>query len=511
MARAAVATSQPLAAQAGLRMLLAGGNAVDAALAAAMALTVVEPTGCGIGGDLFALVWDGARLHGLNASGRAPAAWTPERFAGRKEMPLLGWDAVTVPGTVSGWAALSRRFGRLPMTDLCAPAADYARQGFAVSPLVAARWADAAAALGRFPAFAAAFLTAGRPPAPGEIFRCPDQARSLEAIAASGGEDFYRGALAGAMARCAAAEGGALTLDDLQLHRPEWVAPLSCPYRGAVLHELPPNGQGLAALVALGILERLEAGPGPDAPETLHRQVEAMKIAFSLVHRHVAEPAAMTIDPRELLDPALLAQQAARIRSDRALPPDYLLPREGGTVYLAAADAAGMMVSLIQSNFAGFGSGVVVPGTGIALHNRGSAFNLIPGHPNRVGGGKRPYHTIIPAFLTAAGGQPLAAMGVMGAHMQPQGHVQLVTRMVDHRQNPQAAIDAPRWHVLPDGRLALEAGLDPAAVRGLRERGHLLLQGEPPWGYGGAQIVWRSAGGYVAASDPRKDGQAVGF
>jgi len=512
LARSAVATSQPLAAQAGLRMLLAGGNAVDAAVASAIALTVVEPTGCGIGGDLFALVWDDKEpLHGLNASGRAPLAWSSARFAGRAAMPALGWDAITVPGIVSGWSALAHRFGRLPFADLFAPAIDYARNGFAVSPFVAARWADAARTLGGFPAFAATFLAAGRAPLTGEVFRCPDQARTLEIIAASKGEDFYHGGLARRIEACARREGGVLTLADLEAHRYEWVRPLAQSYRQSTLHELPPNGQGLAALLALGILDHLEAGPEPDTPETLHLQIEAMKIAFSLAHRHIGDRSAMPIDPQSLLEPAFLAEQARRIKPDCALPPDYQLPSEAGTVYLATADADGMMVSLIQSNFAGFGSGVVVPGTGISLHNRGSAFNLLPGHPNCVGGGKRPYHTIIPAFLSDGNGAPLAAMGVMGAHMQPQGHVQLVTRMVDHGQNPQAAIDAPRWHLLPDGRVALEDGIDPAVARGLQRKGHGLLEGDPPWGFGGAQLIWRLGKVYAAASDPRKDGQAVGF
>ncbi len=444
VARNVVATSQPLAAQAGLRMLLKGGNAVDAALAAAIALTVVEPTSNGIGSDAFAVLWDGSGLHGLNSSGRAPRALTPERFEGLRSMPALGWDTVTVPGAVAAWAALSGRFGALPFAELCAPAIDYAARGFPVSPITAARWQDAHA---RYPEFAEinrAFYPHGRAPRPGEVFRCPGQAETLAAIAETRGEAFYRGPLARAIAECAAAEGGLMTEEDLAAHRADWVEPLAVEYNGVHLHEIPPNGQGIAALIALGILRHLELRRfAADSAESLHLQIEAMKCAFAEVFRTVADIDCMTLPPARLLEDGRLSAAAAAIRMDRAGDPAHRLPPGGGTVYLTAADASGMMVSFIQSNYMGFGSGVVVPGTGIALQNRGLGFTLESGHPNQVGGGKRPFHTIIPGFVTRQG-QPLMSFGVMGAHMQPQGHVQMVVRVFDYGQNPQAACDAPR-------------------------------------------------------------------
>lgn len=505
------ATSQPLAARAGLRAMERGGNAVDAAIATAMALTVVEPTGNGLGSDAFALVWDGDRLHGFNGSGRSPAAWSPERFAGRDRMPEIGWDAVTVPGAVDAWARLHERFGRLSFPELAEPAIRYARDGFAVSPIIAAAWAGAAEKFGGFPNFVRTFLPGGRAPRAGERFVNPDQGRSLERIAESRGEDFYRGELARRIVACAAAEGGAMTLADLGEHRGQWVDPIHIDFAGIRVHEIPPNGQGLTALIALGILRNLDMDAGsPDSADTVHRQVEAMKIAFALAHAHIADPDHMRIAPDALLAEDFLAGLAKTIRMDRAAEPGPAPPVEPGTVYLATADAEGMMVSCIQSNYAGFGSGVVVPGAGIALQNRGMGFSLEPGHPNRVAGGKRPYHTIIPAFATRDG-EALMAFGVMGAHMQPQGHVQMATRIFVHGQNPQAAADAPRWHLCEDGRLALEPGFDPAAARALADRGHRILDGSPPWGYGGAQLVLRTEAGYCAASDFRKDGQAAGF
>jgi gamma-glutamyltranspeptidase/glutathione hydrolase len=508
-----VATSQPLAAQAGLRMLLAGGSAVDAALAAAIALTVVEPTSNGIGGDGFAIVWDGESLHGFNGSGRSPRAWTPDRFAGLPSMPQYGWDAVTVPGAVDLWAVLSKRFGRLPFEALFAPAVAYARDGFPVSPITAARWGEARAVYGRFPAFAKTFLPGGRAPRAGERFVCREQAESLLAIADSRGKTLYRGELARRIAACARAEGGAMTEEDLASHRTEAVTPISQPYRGVRLHEIPPNGQGIAALVALGVLSHFDmAGFDPDGVDSIHLQLEAMKIGFAVAHRTVAEPAAMTAAVEDLLDPAFLARQAETVRMDRASVPRLRLPVDRGTVYLAAADGDGRMVSMIQSNFTGFGSGVAVPESGIHFHNRGMAFSLDPSHPNAVGGAKRPYHTIIPGFVTSAAGRPVMAFGVMGGHMQPQGHVQMMVRIVDHGQNPQAACDAPRWHLDEEMGVSLEAGSPDGLAAGLAGRGHRIVSTDPFWGYGGAQLIWcLPGGGYGGASDRRKDGQAVAF
>lgn len=509
MAGNVVATSQPLAAQAGLRALARGGNAVDAALAAAITLTVVEPTSNGIGSDLFAILWDGESLHGLNASGRSPAALTPERFAGLDAMPHHGWDSVTVPGAVSGWAELSGRFGKLAFADLFEDAIRYAAEGFIVSPITAAAWGRSAQVLGSRGDFARAFMPDGRAPRAGELFRHPEQARTLGRIAESLGRDFYEGELAAATAAHAAAEGGLLTAADLAAHTVDWVGTLELPAWGVELHEIPPNGQGIAAQIALGILRNFDlASLEPDSVESLHLQVEAMKLALADARRYVADPRHLEFDARELLDDTYLRSRAALISRDRAGDFGPGEPRGGGTVYLTAADASGMMVSLIQSNYMGFGSGVVVPGTGISLQNRGAGFTLEPGHPNVVAGGKRPFHTIIPAFLTQDGA-PRMSFGVMGGHMQAQGHLQMTLRTAVWRQNPQAASDAPRWQVMGEGVLAVEAGL--AAAAGLEALGHR-VQVQAPGAFGGAQLIARlPGGGYVAASDSRKDGHAVGY
>jgi len=511
LARNVVATSQPLAAQAGLRMLLRGGNAVDAAVAAAIALAVVEPNNNGIGSDAFALVWDGVELYGLNGSGRSPAGLDPDRFAGLPAIPAFGWDAVTVPGAVSAWAALSQRFGALPFADLFEPAIQYARDGFPVGPHSAFYWRLVESWYRPFPDFAAHFLPGGRAPRVGEIFRCPDTAATLEAIAASSGESFYRGELAAKIAACAAAAGAVFSAEDLARHRPEWVVPLSQPYRGVRLHEIPPNGQGLTALIALGILQHHDVSSLPvDSADSIHLQAEAMKLAWAEAVRHIADPEAMRHAPDVFLDAGFLAQRARAIDLRRARRPQSAVPASPDTVYLAAADASGRMVSFIQSNYLAFGSGIVVPGTGIHLQNRGLGFSLEPGHPNRVGPGKRPFHTIIPGFVTRDG-QAEASFGVMGGHMQAQGHVQMLVRMQDYGQNPQAACDAPRWHVREDGALLLEPGFAPEAVGSLRERGHEVVTDAMAHLFGGAQLITVLEDGYCGASDKRKEGQAVGF
>ena len=518
MGRQMVATSQPLAAQAGLAVLAAGGNAIDAAIAAAAALTVVEPTMNGLGSDVFALVWDGRRLHGLNGSGRAPVRTTLARFRGRHRMPSLGWDAVTVPGAVHAWSTLAARFGSRPFAQLLAPAIGYARDGFPVMPVTAGLWRGQASRYRRFREFARVFLPGGEAPAPGTIFRNRDLAATLEQVADSGGRSFYTGAIAARIAAAAAAQRGLLGADDLGAHRSTWDEPLSLPLSpslgGAVVHELPPNGQGLASLMALGILDRLRVGRLPiDGADAIHLQIEAMKLAFAACRRHVADPEAMAIDPAALLQPAYLEAAARRISRTAARPPGPQLVPEHGTVYLATADADGRMVSFIQSNYLGFGSGVVVPGTGIALQNRALGFSLDPRHPNCVAGGKRPYHTIMPGFATVAG-KPSCAFGVMGGHMQPQGHVQMVLRLYAHGQNPQAACDAPRWHVTERSHVALEDGFDAEVPRTLAARGHRLVARPATVLFGGAQILQRlgnGSGAYWGGSDPRKDGQAIGI
>ena len=504
-----VATSQPLAAQAGLAMLAKGGNAVDAAIATAIALAVVEPEMNGIGSDAFAIVASNGALTGLNASGRSPSAWTPARFANRRSIPETGWDSVTVPGAVSAWVALHKRFGRLPFPKLVEPAIGYARSGFLISPVVAELWGRQAATLGGYPEFARTFLPQGRAPAPGEIFRCPEQAETLEAIAETEGQSFYRGAIAEKIAAASHREGGAMTVADLAEHRPEWVTPLSIDFQGFRIHELPPNGQGLTALIALGILERLDiAGLDLDGADLQHLAIEVTKLGIADAQAYVADAAAMRVSPEALLTDSYLSERARLIQRDRARVPSPGNPKQAGTVYLAAADASGMMISYIQSNYQGFGSGIVVPGTGIALNNRGNCFTLDTAHPNCVGPRKRPFHTIIPGFATRDG-VPLVAFGVMGGAMQPQGHVQVALRLFAHGQNPQAAMDAPRWRVR-GGDLLIEPGWSDRFRNALAARGHKLVDGE--WAdFGASQIIWRLEGGYAAASDYRRDGQAVGF
>ncbi|SCG78180.1 gamma-glutamyltranspeptidase / glutathione hydrolase [Micromonospora echinaurantiaca] len=534
----AVATSHPLAAAAGLAVLRRGGNAVDAALATAITLTVVQPPSNDIGGDLFALVWDGERLHGLNASGRSPAALTlaavraatggrgaaPVAALGGAQsagpaLPARGWLPVTVPGAPAGWRDLHDRFGRLPFADLFTDAVGYAEHGHPVSTGVAAAWARGVAAHAElsgpeYAEFDRVFAPGGRAPRPGERWRNPDAARTLRRIAETGSEDFYRGATAEALARHAARTGGLLTGDDLAGHTSSWVDPVPVRYRGQQVWELPPNGQGLAALVALGVLDGLELADVPLA-DRLHRQIEAVKLGFADAHAHVADPDLVPVPTAALLSPGYLAARRALI-TDRAGEPVAGDPERGGTVYLCTADAGGMMVSLIQSTYLAFGSHVVLPGHGFALQNRGLGFRLDPAHPNVVGPGRRPYHTIIPGFLTREG-EPVGPFGVMGGHMQPQGHVQLVSATLDGGLDPQAALDAPRWYWHAGRSLLVEPELvgtaeGRAAVDELRARGHEVTVAAEPAVFGYGQAIWRTAdGGYVAGSESRVDGGMGGF
>jgi len=513
LAENVVATSQPLAAQAGLRMLLAGGNAVDAALAAAMALVVVEPTSNGLGSDAFAIVWDGETLRGLNASGRAPQGWTPERFAGHEHMPLRGWDSATVPGAVSAWTALSRRFGTLPFADLLAPAIDYAENGFPVSPVIAGQWARIAGNYAGQPGFDEAFLPGGGPPKAGERFVNPDLAKGLKDIADTQGESVYRGAFAETLCRHSAAHGGVLTMADLAAHEATWCDTISRGLDDWTVHELPPNTQGIATLVALGILGHFDlGGASPDSVDAIHLQIEAMKLALADLAAHIGDPDKMTYDAAALLDDRYLKARAALIDPKCAKDFGAGAPPAGGTVYIATADRRGMMVSYIQSNYQGFGSGVVVPDVGASLNNRGAGFVLQPGHPNSVGPGKRPLNTIIPGFMMR-GGKPVMSFGVMGGPMQAQGHLQIALRTALYGQNPQTASDAPRWRFVKGRQVAMEAGMDEALIAGLAERGHEIVREAPDasWAFGGAQLICKTKCGYVAGSDHRKDGCAVGF
>jgi gamma-glutamyltranspeptidase/glutathione hydrolase len=519
-ARNVVSTSHPLAVQAGLRMLMNGGNAVDAAVAAAAVMTVVEPCSNGLGSDAFCIVWDGKKLHGLNASGRAPMAWTPQYFQRKygHAPPVRGWDTVTVPGAVSAWVALSERFGKLPFADLLAPAAEIAERGYAVPVVIGEKWLAAADVpeLTSQPGFAEVFLPRGRAPAVGELFRMPGAARGLRAIAQTKGQAFYGGEIAAALARQAQAQGGAHTVADFAGYLPEWVEPISMDYHGVTLHEIPPNGQGISALMALGILRSFDLAELPvDGVASQHLQIEAMKLAFADTYRYVAEPASMNVSAAQLLDAGYLAERAKLIDRRRAQDFGAGNPVKGGTIYLTAADEQGMMVSFIQSNFMGFGSGVVVPEYGVSLQNRGHGFSFDPASANCVAPGKRPFHTIIPAFVTEDG-LPLMSYGVMGANMQPQGHLQTLVRLVDYRQQPQAACDAPRWRFNAGLEINVEAGLDPATVQGLAALGHRMEVIQDSYqDFGAGQFIWRlgqpGSEGYVAASDPRRDGQAGGF
>ncbi|MBU4611067.1 gamma-glutamyltransferase family protein [Achromobacter sp. GG226] len=517
-ARNAVATSQPLAGQAALRVLTAGGNAVDAAIAAAATVALTEPCGNGLGSDCMAIVWDGARLHGLNAAGTAPAGWSADYFA-RKHggaIPALGWHSVTIPGAVAGWAALAQRFGKLGLEAALAPAIEYAERGFAVSPTVQRRWAAQADTLRDQPGFAEHFLPRGRAPEVGEHFVLKDAAATLARIATSEGRDFYEGATAHKIVAHAQAHDAALTLADLRSFQPEWVDLLGRDFRGYTLHEIPPSGQGIAALIALGILDHLDIGSrAADHPATQHLIIEAMKLAFADVHAHLADPRHMRVSTEEMLSDSYLAERARLIDPQRAQTYATGHAPAGGTVHLSVADERGMMVSLVQSNYLGFGSGVVVPGTGVSLQNRGRAFSLDPAHANAVAGGKRPFHTLIPAFLTYQGA-PVMSFGLMGGNMQPQGHVQTVVRMLAYGQQPQAACDAPRWRWTQGLDLEVESAMPPSTVAGLQARGHqVAATADTHQDFGSGQFIWRlgdpAVDGYVAASDGRRDGHAAGF
>ena len=512
-----VATSQPLAAQAGLAALRAGGNAVDAALAAAITLTVVEPTSNGIGSDTFAIVWDGEKLHGLNASGPAPRALSAEalRASGHTVFPERGWTSVSVPGAPDAWGVLHERFGRAPFEALFADAIRLAEDGFPVSPVISQLWRQAGPAFvgtgdPALDEWARVFTVGGRTPGAGEIWRSPGHAQTLRRLASEGSRDFYEGALAARIADCARSTGGALDGDDLAAYHSEWVEPISIAYRDHEVWEIPPNGQGIAALQAFGIVEGTAMHESPHgSAESWHLQIEAMKLAFADAYRYVADPRRVNVPASGMLDAGYLASRRALI-GERAQTFGPGLPPGGGTVYLCAADRDGMMVSCIQSNYMGFGSGVVVPGTGISLQNRAACFTLEPGHRNEAAGGKRPRHTIIPGFLTR-GGAPIGPFGVMGAEMQPQGHLQVVSSMVDHGLNPQSALDAPRWRVEPDGVvLEPEVGADVAA--GLRDRGHRVAVAPDRLDFGRGQIIRRlDSGVYAGGTEPRTDGMVAAW
>ena len=508
--------SSPQAAAAGLEVLRRGGNAMDAAVAAAAALTVVEPTANGIGSDAFALVWSekDQQLFGLNASGPAPMLASIERIKadGREEngrMPRLGWTPVTVPGAPGAWAELNRRFGRLNLKEDLAPAVRYAREGYPLAPNLAHIWQQAYLTFRKeltepcFDAWFKTFAPEGLPIEPGEIVKLPDHADTLEEIGETGGESFYRGELARKIDAESRKYGGYLRFEDLAAYHPFWVEPARVKYRDYEVCEIPPNGQGIVALMALNILNNFEF-PEKDSPETAHRQIEALKIAFADALFYVTDPKEMTIDWHRLLDPAYGKKRAAEMKNTAQLW-SHDVPPAGGTVYLCCADGEGNMVSYIQSNYKGFGSGIVVEGTGISLQNRGWDFSLDPKAANCLKPGKRSYHTIIPGFLMKDG-KPVGPFGVMGAYMQPQGHVQVVMNYVDFHMDPQQALDAPRFQWLKEKNIVVESRFDPELARALQRKGHPLgVEMNTPLFGRGQMIVRLPNGVLVGGTESRTD------
>jgi gamma-glutamyltranspeptidase/glutathione hydrolase len=513
-----VATSQPLAAQAGLEILKKGGNAIDAAIATAACLTVVEPTSNGIGGDAFALVWVNGELHGLNASGPAPKSISIDavKKMGHDEMPKFGWTPVTVPGIPSAWAALSERFGKLPFEEVLKPAIEYAEKGFPVSPTLGKYWK------GGYNAFKAnlkgeefkhwfdTFAPNGRPPEIGEMWRSEGHASTLRSIAETKAESFYRGEIADKIDQFSKQYGGFISKEDLAQYAPEWVKPIKVNYKGYDVWEIPPNGQGLIALMALNTLKEFNLTE-KDSVDTYHKQIEAMKLAFADGLKFITDPEKMKTNVEELLSETYAATRRGLI-TEEAILPEAGEPQRGGTVYLATADGEGNMVSFIQSNYMGFGSGLVVPGTGIGLQNRGHTFSLDPTHQNSLEPGKKTYHTIIPGFLTK-GNEAVGPFGVMGGFMQPQGHMQVVMNTIDFHLNPQAALDAPRWQWIKDKTVEVEPHFPDHIAQALARKGHNIVKTLDSGGYGRGQIIWRNpkTGVLAGGTEPRTDGEVAAW
>lgn len=515
--RGMVCTSQTLASQAGLDMLKAGGNAVDAALAAAIALVVLEPTSNGLGSDAFALIWTNGQLYGLNGSGWSPAAltWDAMKAASHDTMPLRGWAPVMVPGAPAAWAEIHKRFGRLPFKDLFEPAIAYAEEGYAVMPNLAAMLKNEETSFLPFkndPAFAGLFplfYPHGQAPQAGEILRLPQIARSLRLLQGSCCRSLYEGELAQAIDAWSKQTGGYLDKDDLALYQPQWVEPLHTNYRGYDVWEIPPNGHGLVVLMALNIARGFTFDMR-DSVDTFHRQIEAMKLAFVDGKKYIADPRFMHTDTAYWLSDEYAACRQSLI-GRQAILPEPVDASNGGTVYLCSADQEGMMVSFIQSNFSGFGSGIVVPEYGISLNDRGNNFSMDPASDNCVGPRKKSYHTIIPGFLSKDG-QALGPFGVMGAFMQPQGQFQVVMNTLDFHLNPQAALDAPRWQWLGGKRIEVEATVPQSIVAGLQAKGHDVVINPDAIPYGRGQIIWRNEDGVLAGgTEPRADGAVAAW
>ena len=524
---AMAATSQPLATQVALGVMKAGGNAIDAAIAANALLGLVEPTGNGIGGDLFAIVWDAKtqRLYGLNGSGRSPRSLSREWFAsnGYESIPSHGPLPVTVPGAVDGWFMLHERFGSMPMEALLTPTIDYAEDGFPVSQLIAYYWDRSVPILREFPGFTDQFTINGRAPKEGEIWRNKTLASTLKKIVADGRDAFYRGDIAKTIASYVQRNGGFLSIDDLAFHSGNWIDPVSSNYRGYDVWELPPNGQGIAALQILNIMELFDiASMKRDSVEYIHLFTEVKKLVFEDRAKFYADPEFNKI-PIDILVSKAYARKRASVlnleKSSSSYPAGKIL-EDGDTIYLTTADADGNMVSLIQSNYRGMGSGMTPPGLGFILQDRGEMFSLEEGHFNQFQGGKRPFHTIIPAFVTRQG-EPWMSFGLMGGAMQPQGHAQIIINMVDFDMDIQAAGDAPRIHhtgsseptgssMKDGGILNLETGYPYETIRGLMRLGHRIEFANGP--YGGYQAIRRAKNGvYWGATETRKDGHAAGY
>jgi gamma-glutamyltranspeptidase/glutathione hydrolase len=517
---AMVATSQPLASAAGLEVMRLGGNAIDAAVAAAAVLSVTEPHMTGIGGDMFAIVWlaKEQRLVALNASGRAGSLMTRETLAARgfRSGSEQGVMSITVPGALAGWDLLVRTYGKHTLARALQPAIGYARDGFPVTPIIASQWADETALLNKDAAAAATFLPGGRAPKAGEWFQNPDYARTLQTIATDGIGTFYGGAIGQRIVARLAALNGFVTIDDMRRNAPNWVTPISVPFQGHRVWELPPNNQGVAALEMLRILEPYDLkGMGHNSAAYLHHLIEAKKLAYADLERFVGDADHLAMPAERMLSDEFIAERRSHLDAKKAqarVDPGPLRTASE-TIYLTTADAEGNMVSLINSNFDAFGSGIVVPGTGFALHNRGASFSLTPGLPNTAAPGKRPFHTLIPAFVTSnVGGreQPYMSFGLMGGGMQAQGHVQFLLNHLVFGMDVQPAIDAARFRHLDGQRVAIEAPVGEAVRAALGALGHVLVD-ERPVSFGGAQAIIRLAKGYGAGSDPRKDGMAVGY
>ena len=511
--RGMVATSQPLAAQVGLDALKKGGNAIDAAVAAAACMPVVEPTTNGLGSDMFALVWTKGKLYGLNASGISPEGLTAEmvRAMGCDKVPQRGWVPVMVSGAVAGWAELSKRFGKLPFEELLEPAAQYAEQGFAVTPVIADLWQRGFDLFANregeeFRPWAETFAPKGHAPRPGEIWSCPDMARTIRRIAETKGEAFYKGELADAIDAFARRTGGYIRKSDMEDYAPAWVEPMKVNYRGTDVWEMPPNGDGLVVLAALAVLNNIELdNEHPDSEENFHKIIEAMKLGYEDGLKYISDPRTMRIPPESIIAPEYAKKRAALIGEEAILPAPGD-PLAGATISLCTADAEGNMVSLIQSNFNGFGSGVVVPGTGISLQNRGFGFSLDPESPNVLAPKKKSFHTIIPGFLSKDG-EAIGPFGVMGAFMQPQGQLQVASNLIDFGMNPQEALDRPRWEWVRGKKIMLEESFPEEIAEALRARGHEVGREPDTSIFGRGQIILRDENGVlVGATEPRADG-----